>query len=85
MDSLLETLQELFREVFDDDDLLLVPEMTAADVAGWDSMAHLNLIIAMEASFGVRFATAEISMLKEEGENVGTLIDLLMEKIKGNE
>jgi len=81
MNNLVEALQEVFREVFEDDDLVLTRELTADEVEGWDSMAHLNLVIAVESTFGVRFATAEISKLKDAGENVGTFIDLLTEKV----
>jgi acyl carrier protein len=82
MDDLHQTLQDIFREVFDDEQLVLDRSLTSADVPGWDSMAHLNLIIAVEAAFGVRFATAEISRLKEDGQNVGTFIDLLVQKVQ---
>jgi len=54
--------------------------MTAADVDGWDSLAHINLIIALEKRLGVRFATAEISRLKEDGQTVGSLLDLVEQK-----
>ena len=56
-------------------------EATADDVDGWDSLAHINLIIALEAAFGVKFSTAETSILKEEGQNVGSFVDLLAQKV----
>ena len=82
MDNLLEELQEVFREAFDDDELELEREQTADDIDGWDSMAHINLIIAVESTLGVKFATAEISGLKEDGSNVGGFVDLLASKIE---
>ncbi len=77
-----EQLQDLFREVFDDDALQISESTTAADVVGWDSLMHINLIIATEKRFGVRFATAEISEMKEEGQNVGTFLQVLEQKIR---
>jgi acyl carrier protein len=81
MDDLRTRLQDVFRDVFDDDTIVLRDEMTAADVAGWDSLMHINLIIACEKRLGVSFATAEISGLKEPGQNVGTFLELLERKL----
>ena len=74
-------LQEVFRRVFDDDDLSISPATTAADIDGWDSMAHINLIIAAEKKFGVSFSASEIAALGRRGQNVGSMIDLLASKI----
>jgi acyl carrier protein len=74
-------VQDVFRSVFDDDQLTVTQSTTAADVAGWDSLGHINLIIAIEKRFGIKFANAEISRLKADGSNVGTLIDMLQQKI----
>jgi len=78
--SLKNDLQDVFRDVFGDDELEIHPETTAADVDAWDSLNHLNLVIALEKRFGIRFATAEISRLKEPGQNVGTLLELVRRK-----
>jgi len=80
MDALLDELQDVFRNVFDDDSLQIVDQTTAADVEGWDSLNHLNLIVAIEKRFGVKFATAEISQLKGDGQNVGSLLELVRRK-----
>jgi acyl carrier protein len=80
MEAIREQVQEVFREVFGDPDLLLNDGMTAEDVDGWDSLAHINLIIAIEKRLGVRFATAEISRLKENGANVGGMLELVARK-----
>jgi acyl carrier protein len=74
-------LQEVFRRVFDDDDLSVTPATTAADIDGWDSMAHINLIIAAEKKFGVSFSASEIAALGRRGQNVGSMIELLTSKI----
>ena len=70
MNELRDQLQGVFRNVFNDDALALQDNMTAADIEGWDSLMHINVIIAVEKRFGIKFATAEISGMKEEGENI---------------
>jgi acyl carrier protein len=82
MEEVRQQVQDIFREVFDDPVLLLNDRMTAEDVDGWDSLAHINLIVAIEKRLGVRFATAEISRLKEDGSNVGSLMDVVARKLK---
>jgi acyl carrier protein len=81
MDDLRGELQQVFREVFGDDEIRLRDEMTAEDVDGWDSLAHIDLIVAVERRFGVKFATAEISTLKDDGQNVGSMLGLLSRKL----
>ena len=80
MKALRDELQEVFRDVFGDEQLVLRDEMTAADIEGWDSLAHLNLIIATEKRFAVKFANAEISRLKSDGQNVGSMLALVHRK-----
>ena len=76
-----EQMQTVFRNVFNDDELVLRDEMTAMDVDGWDSLAHINLVIALERHFKIKFATAEISGLKDEGQNIGTFAALIQKKL----
>jgi acyl carrier protein len=61
-------LTSIFRDVFDDDSLTLHDDMTADNVKGWDSLAHVDLIVAIEKEFKIRFTTGEISGLKSVGE-----------------
>jgi acyl carrier protein len=75
-DSTLTRLTSIFREVFDDDDLVLKPELTADDVDGWDSLTHIRLILSVQKAFGVKFSALEMSHLK----NVGDLIELTKHK-----
>ena len=65
-----ETLDQIFRMVFEDNTINVFPEMTADDVDGWDSLSHVNLVIATEAKFGIRFTKKDL--LKQR--NVGDLI-----------
>lgn len=82
MSDLRADMQEVFCEVFDDDQIELRDEMTATDIYGWDSLNHINLIIAIERRFKIKFATAEISKLKEPGQNIGTMLQLISQKLK---
>lgn len=70
-------LTSIFRDVFDDDALDLRPGLTAADVPEWDSFNHINLIVAIESKFGVKFQTAEL----ESMQTVGHLADLVQGKL----
>ncbi len=83
MSSLLEDITAVIRDVFGDDEITLTETSTADEVDGWDSLQHLNVIIALEKRFGVRFSTAEISDLKEEGKNIGSLVTLIAGKRGG--
>jgi acyl carrier protein len=80
MDKLRDEVQQIFRDVFDDPQIVLTDKMTAQDIPGWDSLGHLNLVIALEKRFRIRFATAEVSHLKEEGQNAGSLLALIRSK-----
>ena len=66
-------LTEIFRKVFKNPELILNDELTAKDVKGWDSLNHINLIVATEKSFKIKFTTKEIQGLP----NVGKLIDVI--------
>jgi len=65
--DILNALTEVFRDVFDDDDIALTPDTTANDIDGWDSQTHVLLIVAAEQRFGVKFRTAELESLKDVG------------------
>lgn len=66
-------LTPIFRDVFDDDDIQLRPEMTADDVADWDSMSHIRLVLTIERQFHKKFPASRVSQLK----NVGDLVSLI--------
>ena len=73
-----EKLQEIFRDIFDDEGLIISEEMSAADIEDWDSLAQINLIIAIEQEFKVKFNLEEISQLK----NIGEMINLIESKLE---
>ena len=68
MTNTYERMQRVFCNVFDEDALLLRPEMTAADVENWDSLSHLDMLVSIEREFKVRFTTAEVSSLNCVGD-----------------
>jgi acyl carrier protein len=74
----LEQLTPIFREVFDDEGIILTRQTTADDIDAWDSLSHMNLIVAVELRFKVKFALGELQTLK----NVGDLSDLVDKKLK---
>lgn len=61
-------LEKVFRQVFDDEDLLLADQMMATDIEGWDSVTHINLMFGIEQAFGVRFKGNELADMKNIGE-----------------
>lgn len=81
MDDLRGQLVDIFRAVFGDPELVVTDATTAADIPGWDSLMHLDLMIAIERHFSITFASAEMSMLKAEGKNVGFLLELIARKL----
>jgi acyl carrier protein len=67
-------LQPIFRDIFDDDSLVIGPETHAGDIEDWDSLAHVNLVTAIEKSFKLRFALGELEGLRNVGEMVGLIV-----------
>lgn len=77
MSQTLEQLNEVFQEVFEDDDLQVQPQTSAKDIDEWDSLMHVNLVLAVESRFGVRFTSTEVAALKDVGE----MADLVQKKL----
>jgi acyl carrier protein len=75
-DEIRQSLTEVFREVFDNDALVLRDETNADDIEEWDSYMHINIVVATEMRFGIKFQTAEIEALR----NVGEFVDLIYRK-----
>jgi acyl carrier protein len=73
----LERLQPIFRDVLDQPDLAIFAESNARNVDGWDSLAHINLVVAIEQEFAIKFALGEL----EELRNVGDMIGLIETKL----
>jgi acyl carrier protein len=76
-DILLPEVQEIFRDVLDEPDLVLTRQSNAESVPEWDSLAHINLITAIERQYKVKFALGELQEMK----HMGDLLDILARKI----
>lgn len=70
-------LNEIFRQVFDDDTIVVAATTTANDIEEWDSLTHINLVVAVEMRFKIKFALGELQTLK----NVGDMLALVNKKI----
>jgi acyl carrier protein len=70
-------LTDIFRDEFEDDSILLGEATTTADIAGWDSVAEINILAAAEIRFGIEIRAAEAERLA----SVGDLIDLILRKV----
>jgi acyl carrier protein len=69
-------LTGIFRKVFDDDSIVVRPDLTADDVDEWDSLSHIRLVLTVEKAFNIKFSASEIGRLK----NVGEFADLIKSK-----
>ena len=69
-------MNEIFRNVFDDDSIVLTDETNAEDIEDWDSLEQINLIVAIENEFEMMFDMAEVADLA----NVGEMVDLILSK-----
>lgn len=69
-------LTKVFREVFDDDEIVARPDLTASDVEEWDSLKHVRLILSVENAFKICFSASEVSNLK----NVADLAKVIQSK-----
>mgnify|MGYP003425355358 CR=1 FL=1 len=76
--KIISELNEIFRDLFDDDDIEVTRKTTADDIDDWDSLEHINLIGAVERKYKIRFTMKEVSSMK----NVGEMIDIIMERAK---
>ena len=77
-DSIQIRLTKIFHDVFEDDTLVLRPDMTAQDVPDWDSLSHVRLVLTIQREFGVTFSAAQTAGLKDVGE----LVSVLQSKVK---
>ncbi|WP_077966034.1 acyl carrier protein [Ensifer adhaerens] len=68
MEEIYERLETIFRDVFDDDSLLVTSELTARDVEGWDSMMNVQLMLSIERAFNVHFSASQIASLGKVGD-----------------
>lgn len=72
-----EKINGIFRDIFDDDTLVITDQSTAADIEDWDSLEQINILVAMEKAFDIKFSVGEVEGLKDVGE----MADLIMSKL----
>ena len=77
-EEVFERLNEVFRDVFDEEDITVDEGTTAEDIDGWDSLEHINLIAAIETQFGMKFTIGQVVTMK----NVGEMVDIISSQIQ---
>jgi acyl carrier protein len=76
-EQVLAEVQGIFRDLFDDDTIVIENDTTADDIEDWDSLEHINLITSIEKHFDIKFAMSEVTQFK----NVGSMIDTIAAKV----
>ena len=74
--EILKQVEAIFRDIFDDSQLNIVESTNAEDIEDWDSLNHINLVVAIEKHFDIKFALGELQTLKD----VGAMIDLMLKE-----
>jgi acyl carrier protein len=75
--EVMQKLQGIFQEVFDDTSITINENTTADDIEDWDSLEHITLVGAVEKAFGMRFKMKEVSSMK----NVGEMADIILKRV----
>jgi acyl carrier protein len=70
-------LNEVFQDVFDDEDITVNDKTTAGDIEDWDSLEHINLVVAVEKKFNIKFNIGEVNKFK----NVGEMVNIIMTRL----
>ena len=76
-EEIFEKLNEVFRDVFDDESIIVTDATTADDIEAWDSLEHINLIAAVEQEFGIKFNMGQVVSMK----NVGEMADIITNQL----
>ena len=76
-EEIMEKVQMIFRDVFDDDDLIITDSTNSSDIEDWDSLEHIALVVSMEKEFDLKFDLKEVNKLA----NVGEMVDLIASKL----
>ncbi|TRZ42527.1 acyl carrier protein [Robertkochia solimangrovi] len=77
MSEIIEKLNQVFKDVFEDESISISPETVAADIDTWDSLNHIYLVVEIENEFNVKFETSEVAQWK----NVGDIIESLNSRL----
>ena len=76
-DNIFKDLEEIFRTIFDDETINLCNETTAADIEDWDSLEQINLIVAIEHKYNIKFNIADVGAMR----NVGDMVDAILKRV----
>ena len=76
-EEVFERLNEVFRDVFDDETIVVGETTTANDIEDWDSLEHINLMAAVESECGIKFSMGQVVTMK----NVGEMADIILQKL----
>lgn len=76
-EEVFEKLNEIFREIFDDETIIVSDTTTADEIEDWDSLEHINLIVEIENTFHIKFRMGEVNTMK----NVGEMADFIIDRI----
>lgn len=69
-EKIYEILNEIFRDIFDDEEIVVTPETNSDSIEDWDSLEHINLVVAIEKAFQMKFSMDEVTGMKDVGEMV---------------
>ena len=75
--EIFDRIQDIFRSVFDDQSLEIKRSTTSSDIEDWDSLNHINLVVAIEKEFNTKFSLEDIQAL----EDVGAMADVVEKRI----
>jgi acyl carrier protein len=73
-DEIIQNVQNIFRDVFDDDSIVIKDSTTARDIEGWDSLAQITLLMAMEKDFNIEFSLQDLESMSNVGDTI-TIIE----------
>ena len=76
-EEIYERLNNVFRDIFDDESIVVNAETTSKDIEDWDSLEHINLIVAVEQEFGIKFNMNEVTTMK----NVGEMVEIILSRV----
>lgn len=78
-EDIFKELTTIFRDNFDDEDIVLSDDTSSADIDDWDSMEQVNLVVSIQEQFGIKFSIEEVNAMK----NVGEMADFILQKVNG--
>lgn len=76
MEKIYEILNGIFQDVFDDEELTVTAETNSDSIEDWDSLEHINLVVAIEKAFGMKFSMDEVTGMK----NVGEMVEIIKQR-----